>query len=91
MNKLSRAPLERFRVIAQLLQDGKLHRANELAARLETCPKTIYRDLEFMRDRLGVPIESVVGRGYSISHQIKLCPLCTGRMNHEHRNQNHGQ
>lgn len=40
-----------------LLGAGRFPNARSLAAELEVSPKTILRDLEFMRDRLGLPVE----------------------------------
>jgi predicted DNA-binding transcriptional regulator YafY len=43
--------------IHQAIQSGKYPNANRLAAELEVNPKSIHRDIEFMRDRMGLPIE----------------------------------
>jgi proteasome accessory factor B len=43
--------------IHQAIQSGKFPNANALAAEFEVNPKSIHRDIEFMRDRLGLPIE----------------------------------
>ncbi len=43
--------------IHHLLQAEKKPNATTLARALEVCSKTIHRDLEFMRDRLGLPLE----------------------------------
>jgi len=42
--------------IHQLLQAGEFPNANSLAREIEVTPKTIHRDLDFMRDRLNLPI-----------------------------------
>jgi proteasome accessory factor B len=59
MNPLptSRPPLERMLRIHQTLQAGKYPNAVTLAREIEVATKTIHRDLEFMRDRLNLPIE----------------------------------
>jgi proteasome accessory factor B len=59
MNPLptSRPPLERMLRIHQTLQAGKFPNAVTLAREIEVATKTIHRDLEFMRDRLNLPIE----------------------------------
>jgi len=54
---LSRPPLERMLRIHQALQSGKFPNATKLAAELEVSTKSIHRDIEFMRDRLELPIE----------------------------------
>ncbi len=43
--------------IHQSLQSGRYPNANRLAAEMEVSSKSIHRDLEFMRDRLGLPVE----------------------------------
>jgi proteasome accessory factor B len=43
--------------IHQAIQSGKFPNANSLAAEFEVSPKSIHRDVEFMRDRMGLPIE----------------------------------
>ncbi|WP_342767722.1 helix-turn-helix transcriptional regulator [Pseudoroseicyclus aestuarii] len=61
------------RLIA-LLRDGRLHRAEDLAARLGVTPRTIYRDM----DRLiagGVPIAGRRGLGYRATADVTLPPL----------------
>jgi proteasome accessory factor B len=59
MNPLptSRPPLERMLRIHQTLQAGKFPNAVTLAREIEVATKTIHRDIEFMRDRLNLPIE----------------------------------
>ena len=52
-----RPPLERMLRIHQSLQSGKFPNATILAAELEVSTKSIQRDLDFMRDRLELPIE----------------------------------
>jgi predicted DNA-binding transcriptional regulator YafY len=53
----SRPPLERMLRIHQLIQAGKFPNATSLARETEVSTKTIQRDLEFMRDRLNLPVE----------------------------------
>ena len=54
---LSRPPLERMMRIHEELQDNTLPNCTKLAQKLEVSTKTVMRDLAFMRDRLGLPIE----------------------------------
>lgn len=54
---LHRPPLERMLRIHQSLQAGKFPNTSTLAAELEVSVKSIQRDLDFMRDRLQLPIE----------------------------------
>lgn len=53
----SRPPLERMLRIHQAIQSGRFPNATKLAAELEVSTKSIQRDLDFMRDRLELPIE----------------------------------
>jgi len=60
--------------IISILRDGKLHRAGDLAARLNVSVRTIYRDM----DRLiasGVPVQGARGSGYRATDTIALPPL----------------
>ncbi len=54
---VSRAPLERMLRIHQAIHAGGHPNATKLARDLEVSPKSIQRDLEFMRDRLDLPVE----------------------------------
>lgn len=53
----SRPPLERMIAIHHLLQEFSYPNARKLADELEVSAKTIRRDMDFMRDRLNLPIE----------------------------------
>ncbi len=52
----SRPPLERMLRIHELLKDGRTPGVGELARRLEVSGKTVQRDVEFMRERLKLPV-----------------------------------
>ncbi|MGN6555663.1 MAG: helix-turn-helix transcriptional regulator [Verrucomicrobiota bacterium] len=54
---VSRPPLERMLRIHQALQSGKYPNATQLARELEVSTKSIHRDIEFMRDRLDLPVQ----------------------------------
>ena len=60
--------------IIQILRDGKLHRAQDIAAQLEVSTRTIYRDMETLMAS-GVPVEGERGVGYMITQAISLPPL----------------
>ncbi|MFK7838196.1 MAG: helix-turn-helix transcriptional regulator [Sulfitobacter sp.] len=60
--------------IIQILRDGKLHRAQDIAARVEVSTRTIYRDMETLMAS-GVPVEGERGVGYMITQAISLPPL----------------
>src|SRR5690606_15865679 len=49
-----RPPLDRMLRMHAALKAGRHPNASTLAAELEVSRKTVYRDLEFMRDRLGL-------------------------------------
>jgi len=66
--------MQRFQLIARALREGPVS-ARKLAVRLETSEKTVQRDLTFMRDRLGLPIERD-HRGSWLSRKVKLCACC---------------
>jgi predicted DNA-binding transcriptional regulator YafY len=61
--------------IHQAIQAGRYPNASLLAAELEMCTKSIHRDLEFMRDRLGLPLEwDGVRRGYHYTEEVNSFP-----------------
>ncbi len=71
----SRPPLERMQRIHQALHAGGFPNAKTLAADLEVTTKTIYRDVEFMRDRLALPIEFDKQRnGYGYTEEVSAFP-----------------
>ena len=60
--------------IIQILRDGKLHRAQDIAARLEVSVRTIYRDMDTLVAS-GVPVSGERGVGYMATEAITLPPL----------------
>ena len=71
----SRPPLERMLRIHQALQSGTYPNAASLARDLEVCRKSIHRDLDFMRDRLELPIEYDGSRfGYRYTEEVRAFP-----------------
>ena len=72
---LSRPPLERMLRIHQAIQAGKYPNATALAGELEVSTKSIYRDIDFMRDRLELPIEFAVARnGFHYTQEVGSFP-----------------
>ncbi len=65
---------DRLFELVQILRDGKLHRAEEMAARLEVSVRTIYRDMDTLRAS-GVPVEGERGVGYMATGAVTLPPL----------------
>jgi proteasome accessory factor B len=61
--------------IHQLLQSDKFPNATKLAAELEVSTKSIQRDLDFMRDRMSLPIEFDRSRnGYHYTGEVEAFP-----------------
>src|SRR5208282_1167238 len=71
----SRPPLERMLRIHQALQSGAFPNASTLAREIEVATKTIHRDLEFMRDRLNLPLEfNPTRNGYHYTEEVSAFP-----------------
>jgi len=56
-DRLSRPPLARMLHIHERLKGDRLPNCSQLALDLDVVPKTVQRDIDFMRDRLDLPIE----------------------------------
>jgi len=71
----SRPPLERMLRIHQAVSSGGFPNASTLAREIEVATKTIHRDIEFMRDRLALPIEFDSSRnGYHYTEEVGAFP-----------------
>jgi proteasome accessory factor B len=71
----SRPPLERMLRIHQAISSGKFPNASTLAREVEVVAKTIHRDIEFMRDRLNLPIEfNPAQNGYYYTEEVSAFP-----------------
>ena len=71
----SRPPLERMLRIHRAVQAGNYPNATVLAGELEVSTKSIYRDIEFMRDRLELPIEFDGARnGFRYTQEVGSFP-----------------
>ena len=57
MEVASRPPLRRLMVLDRRIRSGTFPNARGLAVELEVHPRTIYRDLDFLRDSWGAPLE----------------------------------
>jgi proteasome accessory factor B len=67
--------MERMLRIHQAIQSGKHPNAVSLALELEVSSKSIHRDLEFMRDRLELPLEySEARKGYYYTEEVGAFP-----------------
>ena len=60
--------------LIQILRDGRLHRAADLAARLEVSTRTIWRDMATLQAS-GLPVEGERGVGYMLTAPITLPPV----------------
>jgi predicted DNA-binding transcriptional regulator YafY len=66
MHRATRPSLERFAALDRALRAGRFPNATTLAGELEVSPRTVQRDIEFLRDRWGAPIAFDPARnGYS--------------------------
>ncbi|HEY6167523.1 MAG TPA: WYL domain-containing protein [Verrucomicrobiae bacterium] len=71
----ARPPLERMMKIHQALQSGSCPNANVLAAELEVTTKTVHRDIDFMRNRLDLPLEySRQRKGFHYTEAVDSFP-----------------
>ncbi len=71
----SRPPLERMLRIHQAIQSGHFPNTSTLADELEVSTKSIQRDLEFMRERLELPLEYHPQRfGYYYTQEVSSFP-----------------
>ena len=65
---------DRLLDLVRLLSDGRLHRAEDLAKRLNVSQRTIYRDMDTLIAS-GVPIAGERGLGYAATAALTLPPL----------------
>ncbi len=65
---------DRLVELIQILRDGRLHRAQNMANRLNVSVRTIYRDMDALIAS-GVPVEGERGLGYMMTAAITLPPL----------------
>lgn len=65
---------DRLMQLIQILRDGTLHKAADLAAATDVSLRTIYRDMETLAAS-GVPITGERGIGYRVTAAITLPPL----------------
>ena len=60
--------------LIDILRDGQLHRAEDLAWRFDVSVRTIYRDMDKLIAS-GVPVAGTRGEGYRVTPAITLPPL----------------
>ena len=70
--------------LVQILRDGKLHRAADLAARLGVSTRTVWRDMGTLAAS-GLPVEGARGVGYQLRDPTVLPPMTLSRDEFEAR------
>ena len=65
---------DRLFELIQILRDGKLHTAQQMAEACEVSVRTVYRDMDTLVAS-GVPVQGERGVGYMITEEISLPPL----------------
>jgi predicted DNA-binding transcriptional regulator YafY len=71
----SRPPLERMLKIHQAIKGGKYPNTSTLSAELEVSSRSVARDLVFMRDRLGLPLEyDEIRHGFHYKGEVEGFP-----------------
>lgn len=65
---------ERLAEIVEIVRDGRLHLARDIAAALEVSVRTIYRDIDTLVAS-GVPIDGERGVGYLLREPVFLPPM----------------
>lgn len=74
----TRPPLQRMLHIHSAIQSGKFPTSVTLGRELEVCTRSVGRDIEFMRDRLELPIEYDQERhGYFYTQEVTAFPSLT--------------
>ena len=72
----TRPPLDRMQQIFQAIKSGELPNRHRLAADIEVTTKTIQRDIDFMRERLNLPITyDMGGGGYRFTQPVTSFPM----------------
>ena len=65
---------DRLFELIQILRDGRLHRAQDIAEKLEVSVRTVYRDMDTLVAS-GIPVQGERGLGYQATAAITLPPL----------------
>ena len=64
--------------LVQILRDGRLYRAKDLARRLDVSVRTIWRDMATLAAS-GLPVEGARGVGYQLRDPTVLPPMTLTR------------
>ena len=70
----SMPPTDRLFSLIQILRDGRVHTARDLAERLEVSVRTVWRDMGVLVAQ-GLPVEGERGVGYALRERIDLPPM----------------
>lgn len=72
----TRPPLDRMQQIFNEIRSGSYPNREQLATAIEVTTKTIQRDIDFMRDRLNLPIAyNPERRGYEFTESVASFPM----------------
>lgn len=77
-----RPAIERFHQIVALLRVNHPVPIQGIADELEVDRKTIERDVDFMMDRLRLPLDRS-RRGLILTKKLKICPICVKQLSDE--------
>jgi predicted DNA-binding transcriptional regulator YafY len=84
MEQHSRPPIERMLWLHARLRESRYPKASDVARTFEVSDRTAYRDIRFLRDRLGAPLAFDRGRnGYYYTrddYEFPSIPLTEGEM-----------
>jgi proteasome accessory factor B len=73
---MTRPPLERMQRIFRIIKEGNHASRITLAKEIEVTTKTIQRDIDFMRDRLHLPIaHNREKNGYEFTTSVEAFPM----------------
>jgi predicted DNA-binding transcriptional regulator YafY len=73
---VSRPAIWRVMEIHKIIRGGRFPNCRTLAAKIEVTPKTIQRDISFMRDQLGLPLEyHAIKHGFFYSQEVHEFPM----------------
>lgn len=73
---VSRPALWRVMEIHKVIRAGRFPNCSTLAKEIEVTPKTIQRDISFMRDQLGLPVEyHPIKNGYFYTQEVNEFPM----------------
>lgn len=73
---VSRPAMWRVMEIHKIIRAGRFPNCSTMAAEIEVTPKTIQRDISFMRDQLGLPLEyHPIKHGYYYTQEVNEFPM----------------